>query len=578
MSKWVLAAGIVVGVLIGVVVGWTAAWVAKDAADAAAEVAVHEPAPAPKASISASPSQFAASSPAPLTTIRRLPTDLDKAVALYALVRSADVGALERLLDESATLPAADRLQMQAVIYSRYTELDPQAAVDRFLGPGVGDSLLLSLTFAAWAQHDFKAALHHAESLNVTQRQLALVAVWSAGDAFDEPQQAWQETLASKSGKIRSETLQLIAQMWAESAPLEALAAIDALPQHLDKDTLRMMAVFQWKEWDPGAALQWVQERPPPERDQLASVLVLLMADDSPQQAMEAALNMPAEQREHVVEMVVHRWAKDDPHAAFEWILSNQSSLGDVTLDAKPLQRIAETAPRQALALAERLDDTRRRLAISAILEQWAAADAPAAAAWLDSSPDELDRARVATIARAYVQQHGEEALDWVSAQSAQHQGRAMAQVIGELAKRSAQRALNLAERIRDPNMRGEAIGRAVYAWAAEDPPAALRWVVANSDEDSRRVALISQLFGQWARVDQDDAATQALRQVNRSERDAALAAVAFAAIRKNPDLAERLYDEVQDADLRRQVASRLARWWRETDPQRIERLRNKNR
>ena len=561
MSKWLVLA---VGIAIGVVAGWTAALATSNAGADAVSVAGRESTPAvSKTAASASPAQ------ATSVDIQRLANGLDEPLPAPS-AGAADVAALERLLDESNGLPAEERQRIQFTAYLRYAALDPQAAVDRLLDVDAND-LLLSVAFAAWAMQDADAALRRAESLNLVQREWASMAVWSVSGAHDDPQRAWQETLASKSGRARSEALRHIAHQWADAAPVDALAAINALPESHDKTAMRLTVLFEWVDEDPDAAYQWARQQPVLD---LVPTLLMLMADDAPLKAIELAMATDAKDRQMAVTQVIGAWAEDDPRAAFEWILSNQSSLQDVALAAKPLGRIAETAPRQALALAERLDKTGRRLAMSTILEQWAASDAPAAAAWLDSSRGESDGKRVATIAAAYAQQRGEEAFDWVLAQAPEHQGDAMAQVTRELAKGSAQRTLDLVRRIDDPQLYAAAVGSIVSAWASEDPRAARRWIAANAD-DGERNALYARLYTNWALVDQAEAAANARRHGNRSERDAALAATATSVARQNPDLAERLYAEIQGDKQRRQAARYLAFWWRETDPERAERYRN---
>ena len=574
MSKWlVLAAGLAVGV----VVGWTAALATSNVGTDSV------PAPSGESAATDTPAQSASSeihSPdndpdAPLPRSSELAevaaaTDVAAATEVAA---ATDVAALERLLDESASLPAKERQRIQFAAYWRYAALDPQAAVERLLGAGDANDVLLSMAFAAWAMQDADAALRRVETLNVMQRWWASAAVWSVSGAHDDPQRAWQDTLAGKSGQARSEALESIAHIWARTAPGEALSAIDELPESQDKNSLRLRVLFSWAEEDQDAALQWAQQHTD-RRGYLVPTLLRLMAEDSPLKAMELAVTLDAKDRQLAVTQVIEGWIESDPHAAFEWILSNQSSLDDVSFAAKPLRGIAETAPRQALALAARLDATRRRLAISTILEQWAANDAPAAAAWLDSSSGELESARVATIARAYARQHGEEAFDWVLAQAPEHQGDALTAVTRELAKRSPQRTLDLARRIDDPRLHAAAVGSIVYAWAGEDPQAARRWIAANA-EDSQRASLFSTLYMAWVFVDQAEAATNVLRHDDRSERDAALAAMTTAVARQNPDLAERLYDEIQQDERRRSTARYLRRVWQTTDPERAKRYRD---
>ena len=569
MSRWLV---LVAGIAVGVVVGWTAALATSNVEMDAAPVASRESAATAPPSQSAL-SEVQSSANGPDTSLPRSNAPAE-AAASPNVAASADVATLERLLDESASLPKEERQRVQFAAYLRYAALDPQAAVDRLLGARDVNDTLLSVAFAAWAMQDADAALRRTESLDLAQREWAEAGVWSVNGVHDEPQRLWQETLASKSGQALTRTLQFIALNWGDTAPVEALAAIDALPESQDKDTMRMITLFKWARQNPDAALQWAQQQ---SQSNLVPVLLGLMAEDSPLKAIELVMATDAKDRQMAMMHVIDGWADSDPRTAFEWIVSNQSSLHDVSLAAKPLKKIAETAPRQALALAARLDETGRRLATSTILEQWAANDAPAAAAWLDSASGELRSPRVATIAAAYAQQHGEEAFDWLLTQAPEHQGDAMKRVAGELAKRSPERTLDLMRRIDDPQLYAAAVESIVSAWASEDPRAARRWIAANA-EGSQRTSLFSALYTEWAYIDQAEAATNALRHDNRSERDAALSAMATTVARQNPDLAERLYNAIQDDEVRREAAIFIAWWFERTDPERAERYRNEQR
>lgn len=564
MSKWLVLGG---GIAVGAVVGWAAALVTHNVAPSAASEPTLRPVPAALKGEDA-----AVPSPSGSSDTVRLPPEVDSAIAHRALSQPVDAATLERLLEESNSLPKTERQRTQFALYLRYAALHPQAAVDHLLGAERANHMLLSAAFAAWATLDADAALRRADSLDVVQREWASMAVWAVSNAHDDPQRAWQETLANLSGLRRLDALRDIAFHWAETAPAEALAAINALPESLDKKQLQFIALHGWAQEDAEAALRWAQEQP--EKDYKVPTLLHFMAEDAPLKAIELAMATDAKHRPGAVKQVIDSWAESDPQAAFEWILSNQSSLADVALAAKPLQHIAGTAPKQALALAERLDNTPRRLAISAILEQWAAHDAPAAAAWLDSSSAELDGNRVAKIAEAYAQQRGEEAFDWVLAQSSEHQRDAITKVMRELAKGAVQRTLQLVQRIDEPALRRSALESVVYAWAREDPRATRRWIATNA-EDGQRPALFAQLYMEWAHLDQAEAATNARRHGNRIERDAALRAMTTAVARTNPDLAEELYDEIESPRQRQSAARYLAFWWRETDPKRAERYRD---
>ena len=120
-----------------------------------------------------------------LANILLLPSDFQQTLALYARLVDAKRETLERLLDESEQMqPRREGRAAQSIIYSRYAELDPNAAVDRIIASGLSEHYVHSLeqVFRVWAKHDPAAALRRAETLPSIYRRLAGAAILSVSE------------------------------------------------------------------------------------------------------------------------------------------------------------------------------------------------------------------------------------------------------------------------------------------------------------------------------------------------------------------------------------------------------------
>ena len=97
------------------------------------------------------------SQPRSLAEIQSLSSEFERNAALYTRLQSTDVVTLDILLDEAEEL--ADAGRVKEVIYSRYVQLDPRAALDRLRGEERDQQTLVRTTVSAVASLDLDAAL-----------------------------------------------------------------------------------------------------------------------------------------------------------------------------------------------------------------------------------------------------------------------------------------------------------------------------------------------------------------------------------------------------------------------------------
>ena len=634
MTKWIFAvAACAVGVVAGVTVG--VLWRFNVALEPAALPAV---AARQTTHPATSRPSIATDAQAPigddtLANILLLPSDFQQTLTLYTLLADTDRDALERLLDEADRLqPRHEGRAAKSIIYSRYAELDPNAAVERIIAHGRPGQNLLPQVFQAWAKYDPMAARRRAESLPPLYRRAAGAAILAISENFlpaqrDEiaatfglrgqlehmqaeesmgtsPQVAWQQALAAPPGRQRENTLYHVAYGWGASNPAEALAATSELRQSLLRSSLQRGLMTRWVMLDRDAAQMWLQAQPPSnERTEMTAGFVSGLAQSTPHEALDFALDLAVNERrgaadtvlrvwarqdprsaaealaglgdaaiaERSASNVIHQWASVDPYAAFDWI-SGQDALGqDSWLTVAPLRKIAEHQPVEALDLALGLPKGRKQ-AVTAVLEVWAPIDPRAAAAWLQRSSAQVNLSAISAVAHWYAEEDMDDALDWLQAQPLERQERAVYSVVR--AAESLAEASRIVDVLDDPEVRNQAFDSAVGYWASANPVETLAWIGRTSAPDEK-VELQGRVFDIWAQTDPIEAAAHVRRLGTRAQRDAAHAALARAVVHDDPDFAERMYKRIRSKDARQAAAEHL--YWAsyQEDPDSAERYRD---
>ena len=378
-----------------------------------------------------------------LANILLLPSDFQQTLTLYTLLADAKRETLERLLDEAGHLqPRREVRAAKSVIYSRYAELDPNAAVERIIaGRHVGAKpsparasffgFGLSTT-AAWRCAAPKlcrssidaspagAILAVSEDALPGQRD-EIAATFGlrgqleqmqADEAMrDSPAIAWRQAIAAPPSRHRMAVLNRIASGWGERDPQQALAAIAELKQVDLRRSIRYQLMAGWALRDRRAARAWVDALPPSEeRTGMTRAFASVLVQEAPQEALDFMLTLaPSERRatahwvfsawaerdpraaadavatlddaaivESSARAVLEKWAHADPYAAFEWASRQDTLPQDGSLYIGPLLGIAAYEPVEALDFALELANGSSE-AVAIVLKVWARDDPLAA-------------------------------------------------------------------------------------------------------------------------------------------------------------------------------------------------------
>lgn len=601
-------------------------------------VLYEEPAPAPQPLVTSpqapapAPTDTDSSRPEPVSLAQideEAAYGFERNAALYDLLRSADVGRIEALLEEA---DAADLHWTNWPIYSRYIDLSPRAALNYVVSrEPIQTSQVYSGLFA-WAQEDLDAALAFAETLDQPLRSQAgtnllhtlhnlsddrqdeiarrtsveneLTRIRAAAQAASDPANAWRKALEMQAGEPRTQTLWAVAWRWFDQNPSAALSAVNSLGDTSQRDSWQTRLLDRWIGIDREAAMQWAVSQPySAKRTSLIAKIAAAAAEDSPAEMLALAETLDTKARREVARRVlavwakteprtalaaleemddrrlrqtienslVHDWAQSDPMAAFEWARTRPDSESRTQALSTALRNIAQSDPVEALALAEDLDKGARSNAIDSVLRQWGRDDPRAAAAWLDASQHESLGA-VAAIVREYAQIDAEEAVDWLLAQPVDTQRHGASAIMWPLAEESPEVALELVERLEDPTTAVIAGSQLISRWAEDDPRAAVRAIARIGDD--ARPALYTSAFNTWSRHD-PEGANAYLGQVPASGRDWAIQGVMQQTLSGGDvESAENLFDRIVDDESRKTAATMMYFHFSRSDPERAERYR----
>lgn len=563
-----------------------------------------------------------------LADIQALPSEFERRAAIYARLQSAGAGTLEILLDEADGLTNAGHIKQ--VIYSRYVQLDPRAALDRVRHEERDQQPLIRTTVSAVAALDLDTALAFIDTLDEPPRAQSardilemegltdarkegiarrfglepyLRQLQASRQARHDPAGAWQTALATEKGSERWDVMWSVADTWFETDPLAALSAVASIDA-TDQRGLQSRLIERWTSQDPDAALEWALAQPgsdrgidplgevaaeiakrspremfelvetlePARRNRVARGVLFAWVRADPKAALDAfwAMENAAHFQQAFGFLIIDFWANEEPRAAFEWVRAQRASPMRSALLGSTLADVGRSNPTRALELAGELNGTVRSRAITSVLGSWADEDPQAAAAWLDTSEGKT-AAAVLAVAGPYAEADPEGAFVWLLDQSAEAQSRALWTVVEQMTAKSPDSALRLFERIGDSNLQQGARRQLISTWIETDPQAAVR-AIARMD-DPRSQSLYHHAFQAWSRFDPVSAAAS-LDQVPPSHRDAAIQGMVAQAGFTDPDLADRLFDRLKGDEARRSVARMLFNSLRDDDPERAERYR----
>jgi hypothetical protein len=498
--------------------------------------------PAPASAAPAVAAKSAGQVPATVHEIMRLPSDFTQSAALHVLAAGADRQGIERLLDEAETIGReSERRAATNILYQRFAELDPEAAVAHVLARPAGfDPNWLYGTFYVWARTDLDGAIAHAAQLDEQKRVAAGTAIVRSRDDLSRSEREAVVAQLDVQVAVRDPSnLSLNTPQAAERAWHGALALTDDRQRQQEMYNI----VHAWAQQDPRAAIRAIEAYPKPgERDNLLA-------------------------------HAVGSWAKKDAREALGWVLDQPSSARRASLLSSALGTLAARDPPSAMAVVEKLPPAEQQQVMSDVLMYWASRDGPAAGDWaLNHVKGQMSEHAVQMVVMVFGHRKPDEAYRWATTLPEEHRSMVMGQIIQQVAQSDFDRASNMISQMEEGQHRRDAIQAVASNMAASDPRAALNWIAKQPSSDVTP-DVYGGIFGQWAPYDLDAAVSQLNFMLDAEHRDGAIQGI-LNTDGLDPDLCDQLYQRINGVDAKQMAAQAIYYRLSGEDPHRAERYR----
>ena len=240
---------------------------------------------------------------------------------------------------------------------------------------------------AAWASQDAAAAKQWARTLPEGLRLDAWGAIASVMAAAD-PAGAAAFTLEMPPGTARRHSCAGVAEVWARSAPSEALAWVASLPAD-ERHTASPVALKSFAESDPAAAAAWLLQQPPEKHlPQNTAALMGTWARSDPAAAAQWVARLPSGPvQTETMQHLLYQWAASAPEQASAWLRAQPESPGRDEAVAMLSLQVSATDPEAAAVWASTISDpTRRSAELHRSLAAWLRKDDAAARQWMQEA------------------------------------------------------------------------------------------------------------------------------------------------------------------------------------------------
>ena len=479
------------------------------------------------------------------------PHDFQRNAELFELLANTGRGEVEALLAEVETLVSTPhRYDVARAIYTRFTEVDPEAAADHVAAVNYHSSWLAAV-FRAWAHTDLDAAVDRAATLADDAKAIAAEAILG----LDLPLPQRQD----------------IARRLDSEVALAAISARDALAAASND------FAAAWR-----IALQGVDmSREPRTASEMQGMIGIFAkvgllarrwAGHDPAAAMAAIGSVGNETIEMMARGAAFEvWAADDPSGAIAWLAEPGSVRNRDSLVQVLMRELVQDDLGEAIRMLDTMPDSLRPGAGVGLVRAMRGRDTSdldfqMLLDWYDALESPSDRLG-SELARSYAARDPQKAFAWAQTLEGRAGRDAVGMAVIQLARSDPALAKRLVTEIEDPRLRQRAAQQFVSAAARNDPRETLRWAQSFPAEDDRP-QLVGRALSAWSRESPRDAALEVLSMRDVQLRDDVAHTVAWAAAeRGHAELAAELFEAVESEDARKRVATVLLRYHTQIEP-----------
>jgi hypothetical protein len=338
---------------------------------------------------------------AKITGLLDMSPGVERTYAYSSLLRSLDVGQLQRVADafEVQTYPPVPQDELK-LLFDAWARIDPQSAFDEALG-GLKSTRKTALgeVLRVWAETNPAASLLALETLAKIEPSIRmlladdLAAGWLRHDDWDglpnfltslPPTWEGERVIRDMVEQMRDRQSDAETMRWAATLANETLGE-----RQLKRIVYRKVALVLGPD-DPQAVARWLEPLANVRYGEAAiSVLCRVWAHQAPIAALKWARALPkGSGREWGVQFAFERWYQDDQPASVEWLLTEDP---ENTLDvaaAFVVRQRGAGGPSEWDPFLQRISDPdRREDTIVSAAKRWIRVEPEAASAWLDESP-----------------------------------------------------------------------------------------------------------------------------------------------------------------------------------------------
>lgn len=499
--------------------------------------------------------------------------DFQRARSLYEYSLSIGAEGMPGAVNEAMQLPLTHRNMALGVLFARWAELDPAAAVRyaQLLPKSANAGFLRRTALTAWAEQDFAAALAWAQSAEKGDVRNDSLSIVAGQLAKRDPNGALKLIAENFSGRDAANAYDNVFSAWAENDFASAYTAAQgltdpgmrtramraALNQKVDSDPRMVLdalraaklgelrwdignrAMSRWLERDLNAARDYAIALPPGEmRDQGMQSVAREMGRRDPQGALDWLQSLPNDSsRDDAIQSLFSTWAGSDSKAALEGARAlPEGRLRDGAL-SQLAQNLVDTDLATALSVLKELPaGNSADNAYQQVAWRWARNDPKGAAEWFIDNAPENNRWSLNQIVQEWARNDPDEALKWATAlpDSREQKGDLLGQVLSNLVRNNPTDAIAQFGKL-SAEQQKNAVGNFAGSWAYRDPAAAAKWATELKDEGTRANAAGS-IAGSWGNRD-PAAATHWLEGLPAGAmRDTAVQSFASSAAQKDPE------------------------------------------
>ncbi|MCY4056548.1 MAG: hypothetical protein OXG44_00970 [Gammaproteobacteria bacterium] len=541
---------LVVGFL-GIAIGAAGFWLATDQGGA---TPLQPPSPGEAPDRSVDSPKSVSSVQRSLAQIVGNATDFQRNTALYALLADTGREEVEALLAEVEALPAAPhRYDAARVLYTRFAELDPEAAADHVAAANYHSSWVAAV-FRAWAHADVDAAVDRAAVLDGDAKAIAAAAILEL-DLPEWQRQDVAERLDSEAALVAIATREALGGADKDFAAAWR-TAVKAIDIPTEPGSLAEAQGFFHAFGQLGVlARRWATHDP-------VAAMAALTGMENPQMSLQAQAG------------VLQVWAADDPSAAIAWLSEQQGSRGGTRnwMTQMLMSGLMERGVHEAILALDTIPahlQEEARVGLVNALQSFrdpSDVDFQIVLDWygtLESSSRQL----VGALANAYAEHDPEQAFAWARTLEGRAESAAIDPAVRRIARSDPALARRLIADIDASELRVDAARQFISTAGRNDPEGTLEWARSFPVDDDRP-SLERHALTVWSRTAPSEAVHEVLSLRDAELRDEVAGSIAWSVMGNGQvELAEELFDAAESENARRQIATVLLRYYTNVAP-----------